>query len=78
MVIVIKILYKLILLYLNGFIHLDCHLNNIIMRPDEDNLDCVLEYPKDDIRREIAIVLSKYNKTAVLHRPKRKIRQTFN
>ena len=29
--ILIKILYKLILLYVNGFIHLDCHLNNIIM-----------------------------------------------
>jgi len=66
MVIVIKILYKLILLYLNGFIHLDCHLKNIIMRPDEDNLECVLEYPEGDIRREIAIALSRYNKTAIL------------
>ena len=65
MVIVIKILYKLIILYLNGFIHLDCHLENIKMRPG--NLECELEYPEDDIiRRQIAIALSSYNKTAVL------------
>lgn len=68
--IVIKILYKLILLYLNGFIHLDCHLNNIIMRPltDEDPTECVLDYPdpEDVIKQNIVMALSQYKKTAIL------------
>jgi hypothetical protein len=66
--ILIKILYKLILLYLNGFIHLDCHLKNIIMRPltDEDPQECLLQYPEGDIKQQIAIALSEYKKTAVL------------
>lgn len=66
--ILIKILYKLILLYLNGFIHLDCHLKNIIMRPltHEDPPESLLQYPEGDIKKEIAIALSEYKKTAVL------------
>lgn len=69
-VILIKILYKLILLYLNGFIHLDCHLKNIIMRPltETDPPECVLDYPdpQDIIKQRIAIALSQYKKTAIL------------
>jgi hypothetical protein len=68
--IVIKILYKLILLYVNGFIHLDCHLNNIIMRPitDGDPHECLLDYPhpKDGFKRQVAEALSLYDKTAIL------------
>ena len=69
-VILIKILYKLILLYLNGFIHLDCHLKNIIMRPltETDPPECVLDYsePQDSNKQDIAIALSQYKKTAIL------------
>jgi hypothetical protein len=67
--ILIKILYKLILLYVNGFIHLDCHLNNIIMKPlseEHSDEECLLQYPEGDIKEKIAIALSEYNKTAVL------------
>jgi hypothetical protein len=67
--ILIKILYKLILLYVNGFIHLDCHLNNIIMRPlseEHSDEECLLQYSEGVIKQEIAIALSEYDKTAVL------------
>jgi len=66
--ILIKILYKLVLLYINGFIHTDCHLNNIRMRSvvSYDPAKNLLEYTEGSIEDQIAKNLSQYDKEAIL------------